>query len=183
MTFQAYLDTIKAKTGKSPEDFKALATDKGLVEYRPILSWLKSDFGLGQGHANAMAHVILETFEAKSKLTLNEQVATFFAGGKAPWRKPFDALIETVNRFGPDIRLATTDSYISLLRGDKKFAIVQVTAKRLDVGIKRKGVPATGRFADSGTWNAMVTHRVQITDPAQIDGEVILWLQYAYANV
>src|SRR5258708_3451151 len=103
MTFQAYLDTINAKTGKSPEDFKALAADKGLVEYRPILSWLKSEFGLGQGHANAMAHVILETFEAKSKSTLNEQVATFFAGGKAPWRKPFDALIETVNRFGPDI--------------------------------------------------------------------------------
>ncbi len=182
MTFQAYMDTIKAKTGKSPEDFKSLAMEKGLVEYRAILSWLKSDFGLGQGHANAMAHVILETFEAKSKLTLDEQIAKRFAGGKESWRQPFDALVEQVWKFGPDVRLATTDSYISVLRGDKKFAIVQVTAKRLDVGIKCKGVPATERFAESGKWNAMVTHRVQITDPAQIDGELVSWLQKAYDN-
>jgi hypothetical protein len=31
MTFQAYLDTIKAKTGKDPEDFRVLAADKGLL--------------------------------------------------------------------------------------------------------------------------------------------------------
>ncbi len=182
MTVQAYMDTIKAKTGKSPEDFKALAAEKGLVEYRAIVSWLKSDYGLGQGHANAMAHVILGSFDAKSKLTLDEQIAKHFAGGKESWRKPFDALVEKVRTFGPDVRLATTDTYISVLRGDRKFAIVQVTAKRFDVGIKRKGVSPAGRFAESGKWNAMVTHRVQITDPAQIDGELISWLQQAYEN-
>ena len=29
MTFQAYLDIIEAKTGKSPSDFKRMAADKG----------------------------------------------------------------------------------------------------------------------------------------------------------
>ncbi|MPR32986.1 DUF4287 domain-containing protein [Salmonirosea aquatica] len=29
MSFQAYLDNIKAKTGKTPEDFKKLAEAKG----------------------------------------------------------------------------------------------------------------------------------------------------------
>jgi hypothetical protein len=29
MTFQAYIDNIKAKTGKTPEDFKAVAAKKG----------------------------------------------------------------------------------------------------------------------------------------------------------
>jgi hypothetical protein len=32
MSFQAYLDNIKAKTGKSPEDFKKLASKKGSLE-------------------------------------------------------------------------------------------------------------------------------------------------------
>ncbi len=32
MTFQAYIDNIKAKTGKSPEDFKKLAEKKGLLK-------------------------------------------------------------------------------------------------------------------------------------------------------
>jgi Domain of unknown function (DUF4287) len=32
MSFQAYLDNIKAKTGKGPEGFKKLATKKGFLE-------------------------------------------------------------------------------------------------------------------------------------------------------
>ena len=31
MSFQAYLDNIQAKTGKSPGDFKAMAADKGFA--------------------------------------------------------------------------------------------------------------------------------------------------------
>ena len=33
MTFQAYLDNIQAKTGRSPDDFRALAAEKGFTEY------------------------------------------------------------------------------------------------------------------------------------------------------
>ena len=32
MSFQAYLKNIKAKTGKTPEDFKKLAEKKGLLK-------------------------------------------------------------------------------------------------------------------------------------------------------
>ncbi len=180
MTFQAYLDTIKEKTGKTPEDFKALAAEKGLAEYPEIFAWLKADFGLGHGHANAMAHVILDTHD--SKLTADEEIARHFAGAKAGWRPSFDDLMGKIRGFGPDVRLTPTDSYISILRVGKKFAIVQVTAKRLDIGIKRKGIAAQGRFEESGKWNAMVTHRVKISNPDEIDAEVITWLQQAYDN-
>lgn len=58
MSFQAYIDNIKAKTGKTPEDFKALAEKKGLlregVKTGQIVAWLKEDFGLGRGHAMAI---------------------------------------------------------------------------------------------------------------------------------
>lgn len=63
MSFQAYLDNIKIKTGKGPEDFKKLATQKGFLEkgkLKPtvkageIVAWLKSDFNLGHGHAMAI---------------------------------------------------------------------------------------------------------------------------------
>lgn len=50
MTFQAYIDNIKAKTGKSPEDFHKLAVKNGLlkpgVKTGEIVQWLKSDFQL-----------------------------------------------------------------------------------------------------------------------------------------
>ncbi len=61
MSFQAYLDNIEAKTGKSPEEFIHLAHEKGFsndTKTTEIVSWLKADFELGHGHAMAMAHVI-----------------------------------------------------------------------------------------------------------------------------
>ena len=62
MTFQAYLDNIKAKTGKTPKEFKAIAKKKGLLEpgvkAGQIVAWLNEDFGLGRGHAMAIYHVL-----------------------------------------------------------------------------------------------------------------------------
>jgi hypothetical protein len=60
MSFQAYLDNIQAKTGKTAEDFVKLATKKGFIENgtlktsvkaTEIVQWLKDDFELGHGHA------------------------------------------------------------------------------------------------------------------------------------
>lgn len=61
MSFQAYLDNIEQKTGKTPNEFITLAKDKGFDESTKageIVAWLKEDFGLGHGHAMAMVHVI-----------------------------------------------------------------------------------------------------------------------------
>jgi hypothetical protein len=63
MSFQAYIDNIKAKTGNGPEEFKQLATKKGLlqngqiktgIKAGDIVKWLKEDFDLGHGHAMAI---------------------------------------------------------------------------------------------------------------------------------
>ncbi len=64
MSFQAYLDNIKTKTGKSPGDFKKLADKKGLlkpgIKAGEIVAWLKEDFDLGHGHAMAIYAVLKE---------------------------------------------------------------------------------------------------------------------------
>ena len=58
MSFQAYLDNIKAKTGLQASDFKRIAEEKGFVENDElkvkageIVNWLKTDYDLGHGHA------------------------------------------------------------------------------------------------------------------------------------
>lgn len=61
MSFQAYLDNIEISTGKTPNEFIALANAKGFAgetKTGEIVDWLKADFGLGHGHAMAMAKVI-----------------------------------------------------------------------------------------------------------------------------
>ncbi|CUS02409.1 conserved protein of unknown function [Candidatus Promineifilum breve] len=71
MSFQAYLDNIKAKTGKTPEDFRAEAKAKGLTQYGELMSWLKTEYGLGHGHANAIAQLIIHN--AADKLAKVEE--------------------------------------------------------------------------------------------------------------
>ncbi|MBA2719313.1 MAG: DUF4287 domain-containing protein [Chloroflexi bacterium] len=62
MSFQAYLDNVEAKTGKTPNNFIAMAREKGLdtpdTKAGAIVDWLKADYGLGRGHAMALVHVI-----------------------------------------------------------------------------------------------------------------------------
>ena len=65
MTFQAYIDNIYKKTGKTPDDFRKLADEKGLlkpgVKAMQIIAWLKEEYGLGHGHAMA----IYATFQGR----------------------------------------------------------------------------------------------------------------------
>jgi hypothetical protein len=69
MSFQAYIDNIKAKTGKTPEDFRKIAEKKGLlkpgVKAGEIVAWLKKDFDLGHGHAMAIYAVFKGIKQAK----------------------------------------------------------------------------------------------------------------------
>lgn len=61
MSFQAYLDNIETKTGKTPNDFIELAKVKGFdkdTKAGELVAWLKQDYGLGRGHAMALVHVI-----------------------------------------------------------------------------------------------------------------------------
>jgi hypothetical protein len=67
MSFQAYLDNIEAKTGVTPDGFRAKARDKGFataeglapgVKAGQIVDWLKADFGLGHGHAMAIVALL-----------------------------------------------------------------------------------------------------------------------------
>jgi hypothetical protein len=61
MSFQAYLDSVEKQTGKTPNDFIALAKEKGFgseTKAGEIVAWLKEDFKLGHGHAVAMVQVI-----------------------------------------------------------------------------------------------------------------------------
>lgn len=179
MSFQAYLDTIKEKTGKGPKEFVELAAKKGLTQHAEIVKWLQEDYGLGTGHARALVMVIKQANEGRP--SVEDALAKHFAGAKAVWQKPYDTLAKKLAKFGPDVKIGPNQSYINLQRGGKKFGIVQISAAdRMDVGIKRKGVKPTGRFEASGAWNAMVTHRVKVTDPKQLDAELVDWLKQAY---
>ena len=76
MSFKAYLDNIKTKTGKSPDDFRKLAAKKGFtkggklvpgIKAGEIVHWLKDDFELGHGHAMAIVALLKGMKDENSK--------------------------------------------------------------------------------------------------------------------
>ena len=58
--------------------------------------------------------------------------------------------------------------------------VEDATATRFDVGLNLKGVPPSGRLEASGSFNAMVSHRVRLDSVKGVDKEMIGWLKQAY---
>ena len=61
MSFQAYLDAIEDKTGKTPRQLVDEAHARGSgqdTKAGEILAWLKEEYDLGRGHGMALIHVI-----------------------------------------------------------------------------------------------------------------------------
>jgi len=62
LSFQGYIDNIKAKTGKTPEEFRDLARENGILKSDmktgELVAWLKKDFDLSHGHAMAIWKIV-----------------------------------------------------------------------------------------------------------------------------
>ncbi len=58
MSFQAYIDNIRTKTGMTPEDLKVHAAKAGVykadMKATELVTWLKQEYDLGHGHSMAI---------------------------------------------------------------------------------------------------------------------------------
>ena len=61
MSYQAYLDAIETKTGKTPQELLDEASDRGFdstTKAGEVVAWLRDDYGVGRGHAMALYGVL-----------------------------------------------------------------------------------------------------------------------------
>ena len=61
MSYQAYLDAIETKTGKTPQELLDEAASRGYgpeTKATMVVDWLKEDYGVGRGHAMALFGVL-----------------------------------------------------------------------------------------------------------------------------
>ncbi|MCB0989136.1 MAG: DUF4287 domain-containing protein [Microthrixaceae bacterium] len=57
----SYFPSIEKKYGKPIAEWERLIRGSGLTRHMEIVAWLKSEHGLGHGHANALvAHTLAE---------------------------------------------------------------------------------------------------------------------------
>ncbi len=171
---------FKEKTGKALPEWLKLVQAKLPMKHGEMVKWLKSEFGMGHGYANLAAHEALPSSSSHAMDAGEDLVAGQYAGAKAALKPWYDALIKRVQLFGGDVEIAPKKTYVSLRR-NKQFALIQPsTATRLDVGIQLKGVKPTARLEASGSFNAMVSHRVRVEKAADVDDVLVGWLKQAY---
>ena len=101
MSFKAYLDTIQSKTGKPAREIADQVRERGLAKPAEIIAWLKTEFGLGHGHA--MAIVSLLRSDGQPAQSADDRIAGYFTGPRTAWRAAFDHLAAAAERFGPGV--------------------------------------------------------------------------------
>jgi hypothetical protein len=170
---------LRDKTGKSMEEWLKIVRASGLSTHKEIMKLLKEKHGLTHGYANLIALGSLNS-DSHTSDDPAALVDAQYAGAKAALLPIYNELLKAIKGFGKDVEVSPKKAYVSLRRS-KQFAIIQPsTASRLDVGINLKGTDPAGRLEASGSFNAMVTHRVRVTSLDDVDKELLAWLKKAY---
>jgi hypothetical protein len=171
---------FKAKTGKTLDQWITIASKSGAAKHGEIVKLLKSDHGMTHGFANLVAHKTLRS-DAGSIGESTDLVAAQYAGDKAALKPIYDALIKAAKSCGA-MDVAPKKAYVSLRRS-KQFVIIQPSTRtRVDLGLNIKGEPPKGRLEMSGSFNAMVSHRVKLEKVADVDKDVKAWIRKAWSG-
>ena len=170
---------ISEKTGETLETWIEIIKKEDFSKHNEIIKFLKSEHGFTHGYANFVALKARQP-AGNASPSGDELVNNQYAGTKADLRPIYEVIIAAVKEFGEDVEIAPKKAYVSLRR-NKQFGLVQPSTKtRLDVGIILNEYDPENRLEASGSFNAMCSHRVRITDLEEVDAELINWLKKAY---
>ena len=171
---RAMIANFPEKTGKSLEAWLEVVRASGLAKHGQIVTHLKKDHGMTHGYANLVSQMALKPAPD------TDLVSAQYAGAKEGLRSIYEAVAAAAEALGGDVELSPKKTYVSLRRS-KQFGLVQPSTKtRVDLGLVLKGVEPQGRLEASGSFNAMVTHRVRLTSADEVDDAVRAWLEQAY---
>jgi hypothetical protein len=175
----AMIAGLRDKTGKSLEEWLKIVRASKRSKHKEFMELLKNEHGLTHGFANLIALQALQS-DSHTAGDTDALVNAQYTGAKAGLRPIYETLLAAVKKFGNDVEASPKKAYVSLRR-HKQFAIFQPSsATRFDVGINLKGVEPTERLEKSGSFNAMVSHRVRVATLNEIDKELLAWLKRAY---
>lgn len=170
------LHNLEERTGKDLGAWLLLVEATGLTKHGELVDHLKTEHGVTHGYANLIASEHLK----EATVGYKDVVAAQYAGPKSALRPIYDTLIGVVERFGEDVEIAPKKTYVSIRR-KRQFALIQPsTSTRVDLGIRLDDVEPNTRLERAGSFNQMVSHRVRLEDPIEVDAEVKGWLHQAY---
>jgi hypothetical protein len=183
---QSVIARMKEKTGRSLEEWLDLVGREGPAAEKERREWLKSTHGLGTNYAWWIAERSVgkgQEHDPEGYLRSAEQcVEKMFAGPKAGLRPVYDELLKTGRKLGKDVKVCPCQTMVPLYRNHVFAQIKPTTRTRIDLGLALQDTKTPKRLIDTGGFakKDRITHRIEISSLADIDGEVKRWMKTAY---
>lgn len=186
---QKWIAEMKQKTGRSLEEWIALAKKEGPKEEKARREWLKAKHKLGTNSALWISERVdgkggeedsPEAYLKTAAVYVEEQ----YAGAKNKLRPVYEELLRLGKSMGADVKACPCKTIVPLYREHVFAQIKPTTNTRIDLGFAL--APYKGklpkRLIDTGglAKKDRITHRIEIRVLDEIDGEVKKWLKTAY---
>ncbi len=171
---QTMIDNMPAKTGKSLAEWGVILKAKGFEKHGQAVTFLKTEHGVTHGFANTIVSL------SKNDQTNTDDLLTNQYKGKELLKPIYEKLVSEIATFGNDITNTPKKGSVSIIRKHQFALIKPATITRIDLGLKIKDKPTSGKLENSGPFGAMCTHRVQLTSVDDVTPEVISWIKEAY---
>lgn len=186
---QKWIADLQGKTGRSLDEWMVFVKKEGPKDEKSQREWLKIDQKLGRNAAWWIAARVAgkeseEDSPEKYLAAAPGYVEKQYAGKKDSLRPIFVELLKAGKAVGADVKACPCLTMVPLYRNHVFAQIKPTTNTRVDLGLAlshyRGKMPK--RLVDTGGIEKKdrITHRIEITDAKQIDGEVKKWLKTAY---
>lgn len=186
---QKWVTELKGKTGRSLEEWIALARKEGPKDDKARRAWLKTKHKLGTNSAWWISERVdgkgteedsPEAYLKTAEVYVEEQ----YAGAKERLRPIYDELLRLGKSTGVDVKVCPCKTMVPLYREHVFAQIKSTTNTRVDLGFALahyqgklpKRIIDTGGLAKKDR----ITHRIPIESLDAIDDEVKKWLKVAY---
>jgi hypothetical protein len=176
------LSNIAAKTGRSIDVLLATIGTWELDKHARILARAKTEFGIGHGDANLLAHLYRQRLAPPDASAVADPVGSalerIYSGSKAQLRALHDSVMRRIASLGP-YQIAPKKTYLSLRRR-RQFATVGPGSRgRIEIGLNLRNEPAEGRL-EALPPGGMCSHRLFVARPEDLDDEVFDHVRRAY---
>jgi hypothetical protein len=188
---QDWVASLKAKTGRTLDEWVAFIRGEGPKDEKARREWLKDEHGLGTNSAWWLAERaresnpgIAEEDPAAYLRAAVQYVEDQYAGKRTALRPIYDRLYAMARRLGRDVKICPCRTIVPLYRTHVFAEIKPSTNTRVDLGLalaKHEGkVPR--RVIDTGGMQKKdrITHRIPLSSVDEIDAEVERWMGAAY---
>lgn len=175
-------ERLRAATGRSFDEWVALARAKGPAPQRACREWLQKEHDLGSRNAWWIASIATST-EGPTYDTPEALVDALYSGAKAELRPLHEKVVDAALAQGDDVIATSCKTMVPIYR-KHVFAELRPVDGAVEVGLALGDVPAKGRLlpSDGRQPGDRLTHRVMIRAERDVDAELNGWLAQAYVN-